>query len=390
MKKINSSFLAIALFLTGCSGTNLNENNIKDTEVEEMQFMGIDDPALTSYIEDELYENIVEELDSDKYFIENVQATYVSKEYLEESQYNSQSNIYFGYSLEQLNQAFGDTKYVFDIDENGNTTVKELVEITDNFNQVIQNVMIGSGVILICVTVSLVVAPSAPAVSLIFATSAKTATTFAVSGAALDGVVSAAITGYETGDIDKAIQSGLVSASEGFKWGAIFGAVSGGASNTISLKGATRNGLTMNQAAMIQKESKLPLELIKSFHSVEEYNVYKNSLLQLMKVNGKNALVQSIDWDFVGDLEDGRTNAQRVLDGLAPLDKSGKSYEIHHVGQKLDSPFAILTNNQHKSNYKIIHQNTGQSASDIDRNIFLKEKREFWMKFLEQTKGGID
>lgn len=388
MKKIISSFLAIVLFLTGCTNTDSNKN--KETEVEEMNFTGIDDPALTSYIEDELYENIVEELDSDKYFIENVQATYVSKEYLEESRYNSQSNIYFGYSLEQLDQAFGDTKYVFDIDENGNTTVKELVEITDNFDQVIRNVMIGSGVILICVTVSLVAAPSAPAVSLIFATSAKTATTFAVSGAALDGIVSAAITGYETGDIDKALQSGLVSASEGFKWGAIFGDVSGGASSTISLKGATRNGLTMNQAAMIQKDSKLPLDLIKSFHSVEEYNVYKNSSLQLMKVDGKNALVQQIDWDFVGNLEDGRTNAQRVLDGLSPLDKSGKPYEVHHVGQKQNSPLAILTSDEHKSNYKAIHKNTGQTSSDIDRNVFSKERREFWKEFYNQTKGGIE
>lgn len=390
MKKIISSFLAISLFLTGCAGADSNNKNTKITEIEEMQFAGVEDPALASYIEDELYKNIIEELDSDKYFIENVQATYVSKEYLEESQYNSQSNIYFGYSLEQLDQAFGDTKYVFDIDENGNTTVKELVEITDNFDQVIQNVMIGSGVILICVTVSLVTAPYAPAVSLIFATSAKTATTCAVSGAALDGVVSAAITGYETGDIDKALQSGLVSASEGFKWGAIVGAVSGGASSTISLKGATTNGLTMNQAVMIQKDSKLPLELIKSFHSVEEYNVYKNSSLQLMKINGKNSLVQKIDWDYVGDLEDGRTNAQRVLDGLAPLDKSGKSYEIHHVGQKQDSPFAILTSEQHKSNYKIIHKNIGQTSSEIDRKVFSKEKRDFWIEFYKQTKGGIE
>lgn len=75
------------------------------------------------------------------------------------------------------------------------------------------------GVILICVTVSLVAAPSELAISLIFATSAKTATTSAVSGAALDGVVSVAVTGYETGDMDKAMQEGLLSASEVFKWG---------------------------------------------------------------------------------------------------------------------------------------------------------------------------
>lgn len=385
MKRIISSFLALSLLLTGCR-TYQDDN--KEPKVEELHFSDIDDLTLTSYIKDELYQNIIEELDSDNYFIENVQATYVSKEYLEESQYNSQSNIYFGYSLEQLNQVFGDTKYVFDVDENGHTTVKELVEITNSFNQIIQNVMVGSGVILICVTVSLVTMPSAPAISLIFATSAKTATTLAVSGAALDGVVSAAITGYETGDIDKALENGLTSASEEFKWGAIFGTVTGGISTTASLLGATINGLTMNQAAMIQKESKLPLDIIKNFHSVEEYNVYKKSLLKVMKVKNKNALVQQIDWDFVGDIEDGRTNVQRVMDGLSPLDPTGRPYEIHHIGQKADSPFAILTNEQHKENYKIIHKNVGQTASNIDRNEFAKEKKEFWKALLDQTQGG--
>ncbi len=109
MKKIICSFLAVILFLTGCSSTDPNQMNT-ETDVQDLQFTGVDDHELTSYIEDELYENIIEELDSDKYFVENVQVTYVSEEYIEESRYNSQSNLYFGYSLEQLDQAFGDTK----------------------------------------------------------------------------------------------------------------------------------------------------------------------------------------------------------------------------------------------------------------------------------------
>lgn len=378
MKKIISSFLAITLLLTGCTNNDSNENKIKETEIEELQFSGVDDPSLTSYIEDELYENIVEELDSDKYFIENVQATYVSKEYLEESKYNSQSNIYFGYSLEQLDQAFGDTKYVFDIDEKGNTTVKELVEITDSFDKVIQNVMIGSGVILICVTVSLVAAPSVPAVSLIFATSTKTATTFAISSATLDGVVSATITGYETGDIDKAIQSGLVSASEGFKWGAIFGAVSGGASSTISLKGATRNGLTMNQAAKIQKESKYPLDVIKQFSTPEQYEICKNAGLVPKMINGKTALVRDIDLSYVDEF--GRTNLERMKQGLAALDQNGQAYELHHIGQKVDSTLAILTKGEHMQggNNTIWHSLENASGVHSTGNNWDAQRKAMW------------
>lgn len=386
MKKIIISFIILVLLLTGCTNSNINKTkiNLFDT----LNISSLDDPELITFIEEDLYGSIIDKLDSDKYFVENVQANYVSKEYFEESKNNSQSNIYFGYSLEQINSAFGDSKFIFTVDENGNTTVEELVEITDSFDQIIQNVMIGSGVILICVTVSLVTAPTAPAISLIFASSAKTASSFAISGATFDAVVSAAITGYETGDLEKTMKASLISASEGFKWGAISGSVVGGVSNTISLKGATRNGLTMNQAASIQKESKLPLDLIKNIHSFDEYNVYKNVSLDLKKVNGKNALVQSIDWNYVGDVTDGRTNIQRVMDGYAPLDKSGNSYEIHHIGQKNDGPLAILTKDQHKNNFEILHANTGIAPSEIDRSGFNNERKKFWKDLAKQYLGG--
>jgi hypothetical protein len=101
------------------------------------------------------------------------------------------------------------------------------------------------------------------------------------------------------------------------------------------------------------------------------------------------ALIQQIDWDFVGDLNDGRTNAQRVLDGLSPLDPTGKPYELHHIGQKSDSPLAILTHFQHSKNYSVLHKNTGGSSSNIDRNLFAKEKQKFWESLLEMSTGLV-
>lgn len=92
--------------------------------------------------------------------------------------------------------------------------------------------------------------------------------------------------------MNEAVKAAAFAGSESLKWGAISGAVSGGVSEGFALKGATLNGLSMNEAAAIQKESKLPLDIIKSFHSKDEYNVYKNAGLVLQKVNGKDALVQ--------------------------------------------------------------------------------------------------
>lgn len=373
--------VVVAVICIGCS--------VDPPDEEEMSFSGLNDAKLLSYVENTVYDQVIEDLSEEgEYFVENVQTVYISKEYIEELAYNTQSNVYFGLTLADLENAFEGKKFVFTLGEDNQTTVKEFVPYDDSYDKMIRNVAIGAGVILVCVTVSIVTYGSAAAVSAIFAASAKTATTFALSGAAFSGLTVGAVKGATTGDWESALKEAGVAASEGFAVGAITGALSGGLSAASALKGATCNGLTMNEAAQIQRESKLPLEFIKNFHSVDEYNVLKSSGLELTKVNGKNALIQNIDWDFIGDVSDGRTNAQRVMDGLSPLDPVGKPYELHHVGQQSDSPLAILTSMQHDANYSILHANTGSSASNIDRNLFAKERKAFWQALLHMAQGG--
>ena len=389
------ALLLVCTMLTGCAAQTATNNNSDPTEstskneTVEIEFENLNDPALIDYVEDAVYSDLVVQLNSADYLVENVQAVYISKEYIEELYYNSQSNVYFGYTLAELDAFFQDTRYVFTLGDDGQTTVKPFESYDESYEKMLKNVAIGTGVILVCVTVSIVSrAAGAAAVSMVFAASAKTGTICALSSGVISGVASGVVTGIETDDLDAALKAAAVSGSEGFKWGAIGGSLSGGLEKTVALYGATRNGLTMNQAAMIQQESKLPLEFIKTFHSVDEYNVYKNAGLTLSKVNGKLAMTQKIDWDFIGDIEDGRTNAQRVLDGLAPLDSTGASYELHHIGQMSDSPLAILTSSQHKGNYSTLHTNTGGSASNIDRTLFEKQKKDFWKALLDMAQGG--
>ena len=399
MRKFFALVLICALVLSGCNNVaeNTNENNdernndesIIVSQKEEISFDNMSDPKLLTYMEDTIYSELVTLLDSEEYFVENIDAVYYSKEYMEEVAYNSQSNIYFGYTLAELDSYFEGERYVFTLGNDGKTTVEVFEKYDDTYDRALKNVAVGTGVIFVCVTVSVLSAGAVPAVSLIFAASAKTGTVMALSSGTFSSVTAGVVTGIETKDLDKTMKAMALAGSEGFKWGAISGVVAGGTTEAIALKGATLNGLTMNQAALIQKESKLPLEFIKNFHSVDEYNVLKNAGLSLSKVNGKMSLTQKIDWDFIGDIEDGRTNAQRVLDGLAPLDTNGKSYELHHIGQMSDSPLAILTSSQHKDNYSILHANTGEAASNIDRTLFGKQKKTFWKALLEMSQGGI-
>ena len=69
---------------------------------EEPSFYSLSDPGVTTYIENKVYDELISTLDSDDYFVENISAVYVSQEYLEEFAYNSQTNIYFGYTLAEL------------------------------------------------------------------------------------------------------------------------------------------------------------------------------------------------------------------------------------------------------------------------------------------------
>lgn len=205
--------------------------------VQSLGFLTLSDPDLLQYVEDTVYSELVYQLDSDDYIVESVQATYMPEEYYAEVEFNSQENIYFGYKSSELDEVFQGTKYIFTLDENGQTTVQEMETLEDDtYDEVVKNVAIGAGVILVCVTVSVVSAGvGAPAVSLVFAASAKTATTFAVSSAAFGGVSAAFVKGIETRNVKETIKAAALGASDGFKWGAISGAVVGGASEGFKL-----------------------------------------------------------------------------------------------------------------------------------------------------------
>ena len=364
--------------------------------IQSLGFTSLSDPELLRYVEDTVYADLVNQLNSDDYFVENVEAVYISKEYLDELAYNSQENIYFGYKLSELDEAFQGEKYIFRLSDTGETEVVPFEKYDDTYDKVIRNVAIGTGVILLCVTITVVTdGVGAPAASMIFAASAKSATGFALSSAVITGASAGIVEGYTSHDYDKALKTAALKGSEGFMWGAITGAVTGGISEaqTVSaLKGAdvTANGLKLKEAASIQKESKYPLDVIKQFKSMEEYQVYKEAGLSAQMIDGKIALMQNIDLEFKSMLPDGTevTNLQRMLKGYAPLDPvTGKAYQLHHIGQKADGTLAVLTEAQHQGNSSIL--NTAGKKSEIDRAAFEPIKKAFWKDAGKMFQQGV-
>ncbi len=342
------------------------------------EYNNLNDPALLGYVEDSLYAELVKNLD-DGYFVQNVGAVYVSREYLEEVSYNSKSNIFFGYTLAELDAQFQGTRYVFTLNDEGETTVEPFEEYDDTYERAIKNVMVGSGVILICVTVSVVSGGiGAPAISMIFAASAKTGTIMALSSGGIGALASGIVAGIQTQDFDEALKAAALAGSEGFKWGAVSGAISGGVSEAVALKGATLSGLTMDEAAILQREG-YPLDVIKEFRSMEQYNICKEAGLSPQMVNGNTALIRDINLDFVDEM--GRTNLERMQQGLPALDPAtGSSYQLHHVGQRIDSTLAILTRAEHMQggNNTIWHELGEATQVHGPGNTWDTQRQAFW------------
>lgn len=244
IKKVTQKFilllLTISITLCGCTFRNREELDIEDTMIS---FTGLDDEKLQNYVMETLYSGINAEFTNDDYRINEITTVYISKEYIEEMEYNSKSNIYFGYDIAELASKFNGKKYVFIVGKDGQTTVEEFKNYEDNYHKMIKNVVVGTGVILVCTTVSIV---SGGTVSIIFAASAKTATEFAFSSAALSGIIASAVEYYKTGDIKKALEKGGLEASEGFKWGAILGGITGGANEFVTQAKASKELKTMN------------------------------------------------------------------------------------------------------------------------------------------------
>lgn len=404
MKKLIAAMTAFAILLCGCS-SNVSETTASSTTIttieakmnqsdedensiylDENCFDEMEDELLLDYVENQVYDQVVSVLDTDNYYVECVNAVYYSQEYIDTLMGNSQPNVYFGYTMNELNDIFGDERYVFTLDDNGKTTVQPLDEITNtDGDTIIKNVAVGTGVIVVCVVISIIapIAGAPEAFTSIITASARRSAETAISSAVIGGLGAGLVRGYQTGDYREALKEAAIQGSEEYMLGAIFGAVEGASEEAGKLKFATKAELTMNEVAKIQKDSGWKIEVIQKIHSVDEYAIYKKAGLTPTKLaDGKLAMVREIDWKRVDNF--GRTNVERVREwGLAPIDSSGNPFELHHIGQRADSPLAILTRSEHRldGNSKILHY--AKEGKNVADSVWLKQKQDFWKQILE-------
>lgn len=138
-------------------------------------------------------------------------------------------------------------------------------------------------------------------------------------------------------------------------------------------------GLSQEEKDIVKRETGWSDKIIDSISSLDEYRIYRDAGLVERDVNGNKCLIKrDIDMSQVDQY--GTTNMDRISDGLAPLDKSGKPIHLHHIGQHKDSPLAELTFEEHRKggNDSILHDKTKASEVHGEGNNWDSERQNHW------------
>ena len=151
--------------------------------------------------------------------------------------------------------------------------------------------------------------------------------------------------------------------------------------------------MTLVETLKIKAQTHWPDEIINAIASMEEAEIYMRAGLKAARVGNRWALIRSdINWSdysvrrntwLKNKLADyskwvDYNNADLIGEGFPPRDMNGDPYELHHIGQHQDSPFAELTWAEHMGdgNNTILHQ--AGKESEIDRQMFDREKSDYW------------
>lgn len=141
-----------------------------------------------------------------------------------------------------------------------------------------------------------------------------------------------------------------------------------------------------NRSYTIESISPYSKEINQYIRTAQELNIYKKCNL-VEDIITRRALIFPIDKDY--KFGGGITNLERMLKGEAPRDSAtGEIIELHHIGQKFDSPFAELPRSIHCSTatYSILHDTTIESWR-IDKQLISLTQQEIYNYW--QMRGEI-
>lgn len=242
MRRLIAMVVALALILCGCVRpqsqptvvTTVPEIAVPEITVPvpttipweetELKSSSLGSVKLLNYVEEEIRTELSQSLDPEIYRVDEVSVKYISKEYLEELEYNSQVNIFFGYTLAEVEAMFEGDPFVFTLGNDGQTTVERFVANDNTFDRIIRGVAIGAGILLVCVTVVVIaknpqiVAEIGTKIQMMFTTGSKIGQggTPRLLGAFISGAATAIPGAFMADSPEEALKSIFLKGSEKF------------------------------------------------------------------------------------------------------------------------------------------------------------------------------
>lgn len=153
--------------------------------------------------------------------------------------------------------------------------------------------------------------------------------------------------------------------------------------------GERNAGLTVEEKAQIKEATGWSDEIIDAIGSMEEYEIYRDANLVEAEIGDKKCLIRN-DIDLEKTDQFGQTNRERMANGLPPLDANSRPIQLHHIGQRADSPLAELTFEEHRcgGNDTILHDKKKETEVHGEGNTWTKERTEHWKERSET--GGLN
>lgn len=130
------------------------------------------------------------------------------------------------------------------------------------------------------------------------------------------------------------------------------------------------------QRQLINELSPYSEQINTHIRTTQELFVYMQNGLQEATILGRPCLLMKIDPERKDAM--GRSNAERMAVGLSPIDENGDIVNLHHIGQKEDSPLAELPDRVHKEYDAILHDKSKPTEVHGEGNNWNQERAQYW------------
>jgi len=130
------------------------------------------------------------------------------------------------------------------------------------------------------------------------------------------------------------------------------------------------------QRELINEFSPYSEKINSCISTFKELQVYTKLDLKESVIGDRPCLLLKIDPNRTDAM--GRNNVARTASGSAAIDENGDSVNLHHIGQKSDSPLAELPDRVHKENDSILHDKSKSTEVHGEGSNWNEVRPQYW------------